>query len=270
MSSHRFVATPSDGIVWITGASSGIGAAVASRLAAAGFTVVVTARREEKLQSLAEQSSGPGRIVPCAGDVTDGEQMEALVDRIEREVGPIALAVLNAGVYLPVVDGGIDRGIFDKTFAVNVTGTMNALAPVSKRMQARGHGQIAIVASVAGYFGLPTAAAYGASKAALINLAEALKFDFDNQGLTIQIVAPGFVDTPATADNPFPMPFLMKVDQAADRIVAGLKTGRFEITFPRRFTYGLKIIRILPYGLFFPLIARFTGWSRHNRTDQST
>lgn len=269
MSSQRFVATPSDGVVWITGASSGIGAEVAIRLAAAGFTVAATARREEKLQALADRANGPGRIVPVPGDVTDGDQMAEVVDRIERDLGPIALAVLNAGVYLPVVSGRLDREVFDKTMSVNVSGTMNALAPVANRMQEHGRGQIAIVASVAGYFGLPTAAAYGASKAALINLAEALKFDFDNQGLTIQIIAPGFVDTPATADNPFPMPFLMEVDKAANRIVKGLKSGRFEVTFPRRFTYGLKIVRLLPYSLFFPVVARFTGWSRRHPTHPS-
>ena len=136
------------------------------------------------------------------------------------------------------------------------------LHPACDRDQDHGRGQIAIVASVAGYFGLPTAAPYGASKAALINLAEALKFDFDNQGITIQVIAPGFVDTPATADNPFPMPYLMSVEKASRRLVEGLQTGRFEVTFPRRFTYALKIIRCLPYGLFFRVVASATGWNK--------
>jgi NAD(P)-dependent dehydrogenase (short-subunit alcohol dehydrogenase family) len=262
MSKKPYVARPEDGVAWITGASSGIGAAVAQRLADAGFTVAVTARREEELAALAEGVPGPGRIVPFPGDVTDGAAMEAIVERVEADFGPIALAILNAGVYLPVVGDGLDRETFDKTFDVNIRGTVNCLIPVARAMQARARGQIAIVASVAGYFGLPTAASYGASKAALINLAEALKFDFDNQGITIQVIAPGFVDTPATADNPFPMPYLMPVGKAARRLVEGLQSGRFEVTFPRRFTYVLKLIRILPYWMFFRLVGAATGWNR--------
>ncbi|MDQ0316331.1 SDR family NAD(P)-dependent oxidoreductase [Amorphus orientalis] len=261
-----FVATPNDGVAWVTGASSGIGAAVAARLAAQGFTVAVTARRQEELEDLAESVSGPGRIVPMAGDVTDAEAMDGLVGRIEAELGALALVVLNAGVYIPVSGDELDRDAFAKTFDVNLKGTVNALVPAANAMKSRGKGQIAIVASVAGYSGLPTSAAYGASKAGLLNLAEALKFDFDHLGLTIQVISPGFVDTPATADNPFPMPFLMEVDDAADRLIAGLATGRFEVTFPRRFTYQLKLLRALPYWLFFPLLARATGWNKDKAT----
>lgn len=262
MSKKAYIASPEDGVAWVTGASSGIGAAVAERLAAKGFTVAVTARREDELAKLAAKATGPGRLVPYPGDVTDGPGMEALVGRIEADLGPIALTLLNAGVYLPVKGQALDRENFDKTFDVNLKGTVNCLIPVAQAMQQAGRGQIAIVASVAGYFGLPTAASYGASKAALINLAEALKFDFDNQGITLQVIAPGFVDTPATADNPFPMPFLISVGKASRRIVEGLESGRFEVTFPRKFTYALKTIRIMPYWLFFPVIAKATGWDK--------
>jgi len=262
MSKKAFVATPKDGVAWVTGASSGIGAEVAERLAAKGFTVAVTARREDELADLAAKASGPGRIVAYPGDVTDGPGMEALVKRIEAELGPVALTLLNAGVYLPVEGDALERDNFDKTFDVNLKGTVNCLIPVAAAMRTSGRGQIAIVASVAGYFGLPTAASYGASKAALINLAEALKFDFDNQGITLQVIAPGFVDTPATADNPFPMPFLISVGKAGRRIVEGLESGRFEVTFPRKFTYALKVMRIMPYWLFFPAIAKATGWNK--------
>jgi len=262
MSNKAYVARPEDGVAWITGGSSGIGASVARRLATAGFTVAVTARREDALAELAASVTGPGRIVPFPGDVTQAEGIEDIVARVEADLGPIALAILNAGVYLPVTGDALDRETFDKTFDVNIRGTVNCLIPLARRMQGHGRGQIAIVASVAGYFGLPTAAPYGASKAALINLAEALKFDFDNQGITIQVIAPGFVDTPATADNPFPMPYLMSVEKASRRLVEGLQTGRFEVTFPRRFTYALKIIRCLPYGLFFRVVASATGWNK--------
>ena len=125
-------------------------------------------------------------------------------------------------------------------------------------MIARGRGRIAIVSSVAGYRGLPTAAYDGASKAALINLAEALKFDLDRHGVTLQLIDPGFVRTPLTAKNEFTMPFLIPAEEAAEQIAKGLRGSSFEITFPRRFTYLLKLLRCLPYRLYFPLMARAT------------
>jgi len=123
---------------------------------------------------------------------------------------------------------------------------------------ARRAGHVALVASVAGYGGLPTAAAYGATKAALINLAEALKFDLDPVGVRVSLVNPGFVRTPLTDLNEFAMPALMEADDAARALVRGLARPGFEVTFPRRFTYVLKLIRLLPYRLYFPLMARMT------------
>jgi short-subunit dehydrogenase len=125
-------------------------------------------------------------------------------------------------------------------------------------MIARGTGQIAIVSSVAGYRGLPRAIAYSATKAALIAMAESLKFDLDQTGVMINVINPGFVKTPLTDRNDFPMPFLMPVEAAAKRIADGLARGRFEIAFPRRFAAILKLMRILPYALYFPLVGRTT------------
>lgn len=248
---------PADGVAWVTGASSGIGRALALHLAREGWTVHATARSAEALAALAAESGG--RIVAAPGDVTDPAAMAALVAGIEARA-PIALAVLNAGIYLPVRGEALDRDDFARTFAVNLDGTVNALLPLLDAMKPRRAGQVAIVSSVTGYGGLPTSAAYGASKAALINLAESLKFDLDRLGIRIQVVNPGFVETPATAQNAFPMPALMKVDEAAARIVRGLAGSGFEITFPRRFTYVLKALGLLPYRLYFPLVARITGW----------
>jgi short-subunit dehydrogenase len=132
--------------------------------------------------------------------------------------------------------------------------------PAVAAMAKRGRGQLAIVSSVAGYCGLPGAAPYAGSKAALIKIAESLKFDLDRMGIHLQVINPGFVETPLTAKNEFPMPFLMPVAAAADRILAGLASQRFEIAFPRRFAAILKILSVLPYGLYFRLVARQTGW----------
>jgi len=255
--------TPADGVAWLTGASSGIGKATALELARRGWTVCLTARRLEELEALAGEAAGlPGRLVAHAGDVTDEAGMAALVETIERIHGPISLAFFNAGVAPYTRAGALDVDAFRQALNVNVLGAANGLAPVLARMGARKKGQVAVNASVAGYRGLPKAAAYGASKAAAIHLCEALKFDCDNLGITMQVVNPGFIDTPLTRKNDFPMPFLMSMDDAARRVVDGFERGRFEIIFPRRLAFILKVMRLLPYAWYFPLVARQTGWNK--------
>ncbi|WP_428428755.1 SDR family NAD(P)-dependent oxidoreductase [Pararhizobium sp.] len=256
----NFVAHPELGLAWVTGASSGIGRALALRLVRDGFNVVVTARDHEKLVKLQHESPGPGKIIVLDGDVTDPRDMERILAAIEYEHGSMVLAVLNAGVYVAVHGEDLHREDFEKTFAVNLNGTVNCLLPAVRHMKARGHGQIAIVSSVTGYGGLPTSAAYGATKAALINMAESLKFDLDKVGVRLQIINPGFVETAATAKNAFPMPALVSAEVAADRIADGLKSSGFEITFPKRFTYVMKLLNLLPYGFYFWLINKATGW----------
>ena len=250
-------------IVWLTGASSGIGRGLALALARNGSTVVATARRADELEHLAAEAKAlRGHVHIEAGDVTDPARMEAIVRSVETTLGPIDTAVLNAGIYLPVRAEKFDAGRFRRSVDVNLMGTVNALAAVLPPMIARRRGRIAMTSSVAGYGGLPTSAAYGMTKAGLINLAASLKFDLDRHGIVVQVIAPGFVDTPLTEKNPFPMPFLVPLDRAVARIMAGLASNRFEISFPRRFTFLLKAINLLPYRLYFPLVARATGWSR--------
>ncbi|OWV88740.1 oxidoreductase [Rhizobium sp. N122] len=256
-----FIARPEHGIVWITGASSGIGRALALKLAAEGYKVAVTARRHEKLVELQAEARGlSGSIVVLDGDVTDAEDMEHIMASIEYQHGTLAMAILNAGVYLPVHAEDMNRADFEKSFAVNLSGVVNCLLPAIGHMKTKGQGQIAIVSAVNGYGGLPTGAAYGATKAALINMAESLKFDLDKIGIRIQLVSPGFVDTPATRKSAFPTPALIPVEEAAREIAAGLKTQAFEITFPKRFATMVKLARLLPYGAYFPLVNRVTGW----------
>jgi NAD(P)-dependent dehydrogenase (short-subunit alcohol dehydrogenase family) len=253
-----YVATPADGVAWITGASSGIGRALALELSRRGWRVAVSARSAEALAALAAEA--PGKIFAFPGDVTDAERMEAVVAGIEAELGPVVLAVLNAGIYLPVRATPFEPEKYRRSFEVNLMGTVNSLAPVVPRMSARGKGQIWVMASVAGYGALPTSAAYGATKAGLINLAGSLKFDLDLVGVHIGVINPGFVDTPATATNPFEMPFLMNVEDAAKRIAEGIARPRFEITFPRRFAFMLKAMNLLPYDWYLALTAKNTKW----------
>ncbi|WP_305985471.1 SDR family oxidoreductase [Roseibium sp. MMSF_3544] len=260
----NYIGRPQDGAAWITGASSGIGYTLALELAKNGWKVAATARSADALQELCDKAQGfPGEVVPFPGDVTDTTHMANLCREIESRFDGIALLVANAGIYLP--QDGLDATTeaFRSSFDVNLMGTVNVVLPVIDVMKPRGRGQIAVVSSVAGYSGLPTSAAYGASKAGLINMAESLKFDLDLAGIRIQVINPGFVDTPATKSNPFPMPHLITAEEAAGEIVKGLQhPTKFEIAFPRAFVRQLKALRFLPYRAYFALISRTTGWSK--------
>lgn len=237
-------------VVWITGASTGIGREIALQLAASGVAVAASAR---SVATLAELGLGI-RAYPL--DVTDRGSVAAVVERIERELGPIDLAILGAGTYSPVVVDQVDPAIFERTMTANYMGVVNCLSAILPRMLGRKNGHLAWIASVAGYRGLPKAAAYGPSKAALINLAECLKPELDERGVTVSVINPGFVKTPLTAQNEFDMPFLMEAPEAARLTIDGLARKRFEIAYPRRFVAILKIARVLPYGIYFWLVRR--------------
>ena len=244
---------------WITGASSGIGRALALALAREGVVVAASARSRGALEALATEA-GSGRILPTPLDVADRDAVKAAAEAAIRVLrGPPDLAVLNAGTYLPMTAAGFDAARFRTQVEVNLMGTVHMLEALLPAYLAARKGHIAIVSSVAGYRGLPTSAAYGATKAALSNLAESLKYDLDRAGVKLQLVNPGFVKTPLTDKNDFKMPFLMPVDKAVARMIAGLQTNRFEITFPRRFTWQMKLLRVLPYRLYFAVTRRRTG-----------
>lgn len=241
-------------IVWITGASSGIGRALALRMAREGHRVAVSARRAEELEKLRDETAGEIAVYPI--DTTKPDDVKNVVAKIEREMGPIATAVLCAGTYEPVLARELTAAKARPVFELNFMGTVNCLEVLIAPMRERKAGRIAVVASLAGYFGLPTSAIYGGSKAALINMAEALRPDLALDGIKLQIVNPGFVKTPLTDKNEFPMPFLMEVDDAVEAFYRGLQSDRFEITFPRRFSLILRLVQMLPYRLSLALTAK--------------
>lgn len=248
-----------NGIVWVTGASSGIGRATARAFAERGWRVAATARRAEALDELARETNGMlGDVTPYPGDVCDQPGVADIVQRIESDLGPIGCAILNAGTHFPLNAIDFNAETLRRTLELNVMGTAHGLEHLIPRMVRRGSGRIYLVASIAGYGGMPTAAAYGASKAALINLAEALHVGLAPHGITVGVVNPGFVRTPLTQNNRFPMPFLMPVEKAAARLVDGVLDGRFEIAFPTRLAWLMKLVRALPYALYFPLVERAT------------
>ncbi len=242
-------------IAWVTGASTGIGAATAKHLAQEGWTVIATARSTDKLEKLAEECGRlPGVIMPYAGDVTDLARMKDIISQVEKNIGVIHLAILNAGTYkadpLPV----FSAASFSEQVNVNLIGVANCVEALRDTMIANRAGHIAIVASVAGYRGLPRSLSYGPTKAALINMAEALAIEGRAFNIKVQVINPGFIRTPLTDKNDFPMPFLMEVEDAAACIVRGLKSSRFEISFPMIFSVLLKVIGILPPRLYQKLV----------------
>jgi short-subunit dehydrogenase len=234
--------------VWITGGSSGIGRELARQLDGRVSHIAVSARSADKLDELARTSRS---VVSYPLDVTDAEAVAGCVRDIEAAAGPIDLAVFCAGVWHMMDSKNFDLAAMRSGIEVNYMGTVNALAAVIPGMLARGRGHIAIVASIAGYRGLPRAAAYSPTKAALINLAESLRCELAPRGITVSVVNPGFVDTPLTHDNPFPMPRILSAEDAARRTLKGLERGDYEISFPFGFVTVVWLLRILPNAFFF-------------------
>ncbi len=248
-------AEPTHRRAWIAGAGKGIGRAVATRLVRQGWTVAVSARTAEDLESLRDELPR-GRVHVYPLDVTDAAKTAETVDAIEHEMGTLDLVILNAGTHAPMPATEFSGETVRKLVETNLMGTVHGLDAVIPRFLERGAGHIAVTASLAGYRGLPTAAAYGATKAGLINMCEALKPELARGGVRLQVINPGFVKTPLTDRNDFPMPFLIPVDQAADAVVRGLGRNRFEIAFPWRFAALMKLLRLLPHGLFFAVSRR--------------
>lgn len=247
---------------WVTGASSGIGRDIALQLSSAGVKVAVTSRSGDKLDELAALSSN---IIAVPSDVASLSDMAQAHERIRAEFGQIDLAILNAGVWDQSPASRFDAGRAAASMAVNYGGVANGLEPLIREMVQRKSGHIAIMASVAGYRGLPKAAYYAPGKAAAISLAEVLNGELPRHGIKVSIINPGFVETPMTALNDFPMPFIIKSDDAARRTLRGLAKGKFEIVFPWRMMITMKLMRLLPYPVYFWLMRNVAASAAENR-----
>jgi len=240
-------------VVWIIGASSGIGRELAVGYVADGWTVAASARPSDRLTDLAAQSPD---IHAFPLDILDRDAAARAMTHVEGALGLPDLVIMNAGTHDPTPATDFDAGLANRIIATNLTGTVNVAGAVVPRFVRERRGHVVLVASVAGYRGLPYAAAYSASKAGVIALAEAFRPELHRAGVTIQVVTPGFVRTPLTDRNDFPMPFIIEADDAARRIMRGIRRGRFEITFPKRFTWWLKLMRVMPYFLYFAITRR--------------
>ena len=243
--------------IWIVGASSGIGEGLAKALLSRGARVALSARRAAELETLAAVHGTQALAIPL--DVTDGAAVAPALHRVVSAWGGVDLVVLCSGTHQPVRAWDLDAGDARRMVDVNINGVLNCLQPVVQQLLQQRTGGVAVVSSVAGFGGLPTALVYGATKAALINMTETLYLDLAPRGIGVYVINPGFVKTPLTDRNTFEMPALISVEDAATAIIAGFERGAFEIHFPKRFTLWLKLLRLLPYRWYFALVHKGTG-----------
>ena len=237
--------------IWITGASSGIGKSVAEKFANEVWKVAVSARRKELLDELAKNPN----IVSFPLDVTNRNQINEVFKNILDNFGDLDICLFSSGTYEPKDEQNIDPDKIKNVINVNFLGVIDCVKSVERYFKDKKSGHISIVSSIASYRGLPNSSGYGPSKAALTNFSESIYFDFKKFGVRVSIVSPGFIKTPLTDKNEFPMPFLKTPEYAAEKIFNGLvKSSAFEIHFPKGLTLTLKFLRILPYRLYLFLV----------------
>jgi short-subunit dehydrogenase len=248
---------------WVTGASSGIGAALVRELAARGCRVGASARRADRLEQLARE--GGGAVLAAPADVTDREGMLAAAATVEEAFGPIDLAILNAAFWGQFSVEQWDSDVLRRHFDTNVMGMVHGIEAVLPGMRRRRAGTIVGLGSVAGYRGLPRSEGYGATKAAQIHMLESLRIDLRPHGVEVITVCPGFVRTELTAKNSFPMPFMLEPQDAARRICRGIEKGKAEIVFPLPMMLGMKAVRLVPVRPYAWAVSAGLARSRRRR-----
>ncbi len=242
--------------VWVIGASTGIGAETAKLLLERGASVALSARKAALLEEVANGNAN-ALVLPL--DITVHAQVQQARDRLLDAWQGVDLVLVVAGAYAEMRVDSFDMAVVNQTLDVNLRGVFHCLEAVLPTLLRQGHGGVGVVSSVAGFSGLPKALVYGPTKAALINLCESLYFDLSPRNIGVYLINPGFVETPATAQNNFAMPGLISAGRAAQEILQGIESGRFHIHFPKRFTNWLRLARLLPYRWYFSLIHKVTG-----------
>jgi short-subunit dehydrogenase len=234
--------------IWIVGASTGIGAALAIALSQQGANLILSARTESQLQEVKAQLSGVNHQV-LTFDISDYQQTVAAFKTIKR----LDRVIFLAAVYQASTKGRMDIAFIQQSLQVNIGGVYNLIDVVKPFFEAQDYGQISLCGSVAGYFGLPNSQPYSSTKAAIINLAESLYVECKGKNIDVKLINPGFVNTPMTSQNDFDMPMIISAEAAAQAIIAGLRSSRFEVHFPKKFTLLLKLLQLLPYSLSFKI-----------------
>ena len=241
-------------IIWITGASTGIGKALALKFAKKGWIVAASARRENLLQELNKENKN---IYPYPLDVTNIDQCKAVFKDILDKFNNIEICVFCTGIHDPKSEKKFNLEKIRKIMEVNYFGVMNSINSIYEYYNTKKSGQISIVSSVAGYRGLPAAGAYCASKSALTSFTESLHFEMKRKNVRVSLIRPGFIKTPMTDQNDFPMPMIKSPEFAAEQIYVGLiKKNGFEIHFPKAFTFFMKVLKILPNSIYFRFLEK--------------
>tara|TARA_B100000424_G_scaffold165745_1_gene127245 strand:- start:1970 stop:2731 length:762 start_codon:yes stop_codon:yes gene_type:complete len=249
-------------VVWITGASSGIGKSLALKFAKEGWNVAISARRENLLNEISESNEN---IKSFPLDVTNKIKCKDVFDKVKNEFGNVDICFFSTGTWSPKKEKDIDVEQIENVFKVNFFGTLNCIKAVEEYFKNKKGGTITIVSSIAGYRGLPNTTGYGPSKSALISLAESLYFDFEKHNVRVCLVSPGFIKTPMTDKNDFKMPFLKTPEFSADKIYDGLINKKnFEIHFPKELTLTLKLLKLLPSKVYFNLVKKLTKYQKNN------
>lgn len=250
--------------IWLTGATSGIGEALAKKLIAQGHQVVLSARNQEALNTLCE---GHAKAYPLPLDIGDRQAVLAAGEQIQQWVGALDIALFNAGTCEYLDAQHFDMALVERVFTPNLFGVLycvEAALPLLRTARKEGKpAHLAATSSASAYLPLPRAEAYGASKAAISYFFESLRLDLDHEGIDVSLIHPGFVKTPLTDRNDFPMPMQVSANAAADAIITGLVKGRLDIHFPRRFTYIVKCLGILP-----PVIRHYIGLRMTRRQEE--
>lgn len=238
--------------ILITGASSGIGEALALLYAKAGVFLALSGRNDERLQAVAEKCRKRGaKVMAVTVDVTDRDGMRGWIECVDDD-HPVDLVIANAGIG----GGGLKEDPTRQIFAVNMAGVLNTIFPLIDPMRTRGRGQIALVSSLSGYIGMPGAPAYSASKVMVKAYGEALHGRLKRDGVGVSVICPGFVESRLTAKNKFKMPLLMPADKAARIIAKGLAKNRIIIAFPWPMATVMRFLKLLPAGLASRLLSR--------------
>lgn len=242
--------------IWIIGASSGIGEALARKLASEGATLYLSARRADELQALCSELGSQHIAYPL--DVADNNALTSAAESIKKTAGKIDRVIFLAAIFRPNDVDKMDIDFAKKLIDVNVMGAIYTSYAALKIFEEQGAGQLSLCGSIAAYTGLPGGQPYCASKAAVLSLAESLAAETPEY-VDIKLISPGFVRTRITDKNNFDMPCIIEPEQAANEIAKGLKKRAFEIHFPKRFTYSTKLLRVLPYPLALFITGRMRG-----------
>ena len=249
-------------LIWISGGSTGIGRATAKKFAKEGWSVAISARSQENLISLKNEiinEYNNNKIDTYVCDNRNTDQVRETILNIEKNLGHIEIALMNAGTTHPY-SKEFNLDYYNHVINTNIIGTLNCINSIYPIFKKRKKGHLSIVSSMVGFRGLPTSSAYTMSKAALINLAESLYFDLKKIGVRVTLINPGFIKTPLTDKNTFPMPFLKSSEFAAEKFIKDLiNSNKFELIFPFQWFLIMKLLRILPYRLYFYFVSKFTG-----------